>query len=160
MILIAALLSVISKSNSQVRPSPTTLLPTFPTLRPLCLSQFALVNHACSILPYTPTPPPASPASPAPPSPATPVEAHPLCPNKSSHRHGHHHRHSHSSSCNSRISAAEDECCRWLKEVDAKCVCDLLVHLPVFLAKPAHNYTVVVSDECSVTYQCPSRMLT
>ena len=153
MILIAALLSVISKSNSQVRPSPTMLLPTFPTLRPLCLSQFALVNHACSILPYTPTPPP------APPSPATPVDAHPPCPNKTSHRHGHHRRHSHSS-CNSHISAAEDECCRWLKEVDAKCVCDLLVHLPVFLAKPAHNYTVVVSDDCSVTYQCPSRMLT
>ncbi|KAL2900601.1 2S albumin [Bienertia sinuspersici] len=152
LILIASVLAMISKSNSQYRPAPAMPFPTFPALRPLCLSQFALVNHACSMIPYSPMPPP---APPSPPTPAPPAQ--PPCPPKNGHRHGHHHRHRHSGS--SHVNAAADECCRWLKEVDTQCVCDLLVRLPVFLAKPAHDYTVAVSDDCSVTYQCPGRVM-
>lgn len=150
--LITAFLAVISKSNSQYRPAPAIPLPSYPALRPLCLSQFALVNHACSMLPYSPLPPP-SPSSP----PTPPALAQPPCPPKNGHRHGHHHRHKHSSSTH--VSVAAEECCRWLKEVDTQCVCDLLVRLPIFLAKPAHDYTVAVSDDCSVTYQCPGRVM-
>ncbi|XP_057549505.1 uncharacterized protein LOC130827702 [Amaranthus tricolor] len=163
--LIATFLSMISKSNGQFRPSPTTRLPTFPALRPLCLSQFTLVNHACSVLPYSPmsSSPPKPPSSPPPSPPAPSVGAQSPCsPTNTSRRHRHHHRHRSNNTSNneSHLSVAEDECCRWLKEVDTQCVCDLLVRLPVFLAKPAHDYTVVVTDDCSVTYHCLGRVIT
>ncbi|KNA06734.1 hypothetical protein SOVF_178260 [Spinacia oleracea] len=155
LVFITAFLALISKSNSQYRPAPTIPYPGYPALRPLCLSQFALVNHACSMLPYNPLTPPALPSPPPPPAPT----AQPPCPPKNGHRHGHHHRHRHTSTSTTHVSAAADECCRWLKEVDTQCVCDLLVRLPIFLAKPSHDYTVVVSDDCSVTYQCPGRVM-
>ncbi|CAA6669005.1 unnamed protein product [Spirodela intermedia] len=63
------------------------------------------------------------------------------------HHHGHGHRHLHGSS-------AEEHCCRWLKEVDDVCVCDLLVRLPRFLTKPDHNFTVAVGNACNATYSC------
>lgn len=151
-VFITTFLAVISKSICQYRPAPALPFPSFPALRPLCLSQFALVNHACSMLPYSPLPPPAPPSPPTPPAPAQPP-----CPPKTGHRHGHHHRHRHTSSAP--VSAAAEECCRWLKEVDTQCVCDLLVRLPIFLAKPSHDYTVNVSEDCSVTYQCPGRVM-
>lgn len=118
---------------------------------PLCASQFALVNHACSKLPYMPVPPPSPPSPPLPPP-------NPPSPDGSGSRrhssHGHRHRgHRH------RETPIEEECCRWVKEVDSVCVCELLVHLPPFLIKPVHNYTVIVDETCSVTFQCSSSLL-
>uniref|UniRef100_A0A6N2MD81 Uncharacterized protein n=1 Tax=Salix viminalis TaxID=40686 RepID=A0A6N2MD81_SALVM len=48
----------------------------------------------------------------------------------------------------------EENCCRWLNDVDAECVCELLVHLPPFLSKPPHEYTVKIDDSCTVSYSC------
>ncbi|KAL9227951.1 hypothetical protein vseg_003581 [Gypsophila vaccaria] len=113
------------------------------------MSQFALVNHACSMLPYSPVSPPPPPPPSAPPgveTPSTPGD---------SHRRRHHHKRRHNNS----PDPAVEECCRWLKEVDTQCVCDLLVRLPVFLAKPVHAYTVEVDPDCSVTYTCPGRVI-
>ena len=147
--LIAALLALISKSNSQY--PPAFRVPAYPAPRPLCLPQFLLVNRACSRLPYSsvppssPTsPPPLTPSPPSPPSPSSPPSRH-------------HHRHRHGSPYQD--SPEEEECCRWLKQIDNQCVCDLLVYLPDFLAKPRHNFTVSVAQDCTVTYQCPSRVI-
>ncbi|XP_057800826.1 uncharacterized protein LOC131016204 [Salvia miltiorrhiza] len=113
-------------------------------LPPLCASQFALANRACSLLPYTPVPPP------SPPSPPTPLPTEGHHDHHRRHHHGHkHHRH--------KETGAEADCCRWLKEVDDVCICGLLVHLPPFLARPAHNYTVSVGEFCQVTFACASR---
>ncbi|KAI3460864.1 hypothetical protein Pfo_017527 [Paulownia fortunei] len=109
---------------------------------PLCATQLALVNRACSMLPCTPVPPP---SPPSPPSPDGPDSRH-------HHRHGHGHGHGHE-------TPAEEECCRWLKEVDSLCVCDLLVHLPPFLTRPVHNYTIVVDYVCDVTFECGSEQV-
>lgn len=48
----------------------------------------------------------------------------------------------------------EEDCCRWLEEMDDECVCDLLIRLPPFLTKAPHNYSVSIGEECSVTYTC------
>ncbi|KAL6505120.1 hypothetical protein OROGR_024937 [Orobanche gracilis] len=110
---------------------------------PLCAAQYALVNRACSTLPYEWIPPPSPPSRPAPISPPKGREGGP--------RHGLRHVHNE--------TAAQEDCCRWLKEVDDVCVCELLVHLPTFLTRPAHNYTVVVDEACEVTFRCGSRLL-
>ena len=158
LVFIAVFLAIIYKSNSQYRAPPSISVPAYPAPRPLCLSQFLLVNHACSKLPYALVPPP-SPTSPPPPSPPPPSPIAPTSPPSPSngHRHGHHHRHRHGGDYQE--TPAEEECCRWLKQVDTKCVCDLLVYLPTFLAKPRHNYTVTVAQDCTVTYECPSRVI-
>ncbi|KAK3023081.1 hypothetical protein RJ639_043096 [Escallonia herrerae] len=128
--------------------------------RPLCVSQFALVNHACSLLPFTPVPPP-SPPSPPPPSPPSPPCSSDCPPGPEhghrhrQHGHGHRHgghRHEHAE------TPVEADCCRWLNSVDDECVCDLLVYLPPFLSKPIHQYTVTVDSSCNVTFQCSSRL--
>ncbi|GER55310.1 1-phosphatidylinositol-4-phosphate 5-kinases [Striga asiatica] len=102
---------------------------------PLCNNQFTLANHACAPVPYR---------SVRPPSPS-----------------GHHHHHAahrhHRRHGNSTVTPVEEECCRWLKEVDNLCVCNVLTHLPIFLSKLAHNYTVVVDYECEVTFECGLR---
>uniref|UniRef100_A0A453AVF2 Bifunctional inhibitor/plant lipid transfer protein/seed storage helical domain-containing protein n=2 Tax=Aegilops tauschii TaxID=37682 RepID=A0A453AVF2_AEGTS len=46
------------------------------------------------------------------------------------------------------------DCCRWLKEVEPGCVCESLLHLPMFLVKPQHKYTLRVGKTCEVTYRC------
>ncbi|KAG6748551.1 hypothetical protein POTOM_048479 [Populus tomentosa] len=51
-------------------------------------------------------------------------------------------------------SSSEDNCCKWLKELDEQCVCDVLYRLPPFLSKPAHTYTLYVAEACNVTYSC------
>ncbi|CAN1130812.1 hypothetical protein LINPERPRIM_LOCUS13440 [Linum perenne] len=56
-------------------------------------------------------------------------------------------------------SPAEENCCRWLKEMDSECVCDVLVRLPPFLAKPSHVYSVHVYDGCVVTFSCSGRIV-
>ncbi|KAK4355541.1 hypothetical protein RND71_024512 [Anisodus tanguticus] len=118
--------------------------------RPLCPSQFALVNHACSLLPFVGVPPP-SPPSPPPPSPPPPS---PPSPPERRHRHRHRHVRHHVH----KETPVEEDCCRWLKQVDIECVCDLLVRLPLFLSRPVHQYTVMVDPSCNATFQCGSRI--
>ncbi|KAL1559683.1 hypothetical protein AAHA92_09998 [Salvia divinorum] len=102
--------------------------------RPLCVSQLALVNGACGQLPYAPLPPSGEAES-------------------EQHRHHRQRREGHVE------TAKEEECCRWLKEVDNVCMCDLLVHLPPFLTRPVHEYKVVVYDSCELSFSCASRLV-
>ncbi|XP_004495224.2 uncharacterized protein [Cicer arietinum] len=112
------------------------------SLHPLCAPQFALVSNACGMLSFTPGLLP-SPILP-PPSPSSPDdEGH-----KSDHHHHHRHRHGHHS------STEEDNCCRWAKEMDSRCVCEILVRLPPFLTRPLHQYSVVIGESCVITYSC------
>ncbi|XP_028788912.1 selenoprotein Pa-like [Neltuma alba] len=110
--------------------------------RPLCASQFALANYACARLPFTPGTPPSPPPS--------PDDGH-------SHRqrHGHRHRNGHGHGHRHRHhTSQEEDCCRWVKEVDSQCVCEVLLRLPPFLVRPLHQYTVTVGDFCNATYSC------
>ncbi|PON65783.1 Bifunctional inhibitor/plant lipid transfer protein/seed storage helical domain containing protein [Parasponia andersonii] len=115
------------------------------TPRPVCASQYALANYACSMIPYSPLPPP------APSTPSLDANHH-----HGRHHHGHgghRHRHRHHG------TQEEEDCCRWLYEIDTDCVCDMLVHLPDFLSRPVHEYTLVVGDTCNVTYTCGGRVI-
>ncbi|KAI4374307.1 hypothetical protein MLD38_012317 [Melastoma candidum] len=124
-------------------PDPEPVPP--PALRPLCISQFRLVNHACSLLPFTPGPPPSPPVPP--PNPPSPPDN-----SRFGMYHGHRwHHHIHQG------PSQVKECCRWLNEVDDQCVCELLTHLPLFLARPVHEYHVIVPDTCDVIYSCDGR---
>ncbi|KAL2323566.1 hypothetical protein Fmac_027945 [Flemingia macrophylla] len=138
-----------------------------PSLHPLCLSQLALVNFACAMLPLRATPPtlPRTPSpSPFPPLPLTPSPSHatplpltpspshatplPLTPSPSpsppdadeGHR--------------SHQTSQEDDCCRWAREIDSQCVCEILVLLPPFLSRPLHQYSISIGESCNVTYTC------
>ncbi|XP_008368867.4 uncharacterized protein LOC126614191 [Malus sylvestris] len=131
----------------------------FPPARPLCASQFALANYACSMLPFTPTPPPTPPSPPpSPPDDDEGQEEDHGHDHGHSHGHGHnhghrhvHHRHRHH---DHQAIPAEDNCCKWLNQLDNECVCELLVHLPNFLIRPAHAYSVAVGETCTVSYTC------
>ncbi|XP_020541292.1 protein catecholamines up [Jatropha curcas] len=169
-----------------------------PFPRPLCVSQFALVNYACSLLPYTPLPPitPRLPQlSPVPSSPDDEDARHSHGDDggdddehdhnhehehehehgnghnhshthqheeghRHEHGHGHRHRHSHRHTySNPRELTAQQNCCRWLNELDDECVCELLVRLPPFLSRPAHVYTLYLDESCNVTYACQGRII-
>ncbi|TYI49000.1 hypothetical protein E1A91_D12G005400v1 [Gossypium mustelinum] len=122
-------------------PNNLTLIPeqiTFP--HPLCKSQIALVNFACAMVPVLPMPQP-------PPPPA----------DGNGHRHRHRRRHRHRHRHGSHETPEQRYCCEWLRQMDTLCVCEILYHLPPFLWKPNHKYTVVVDDECSVTFLCEGR---
>ncbi|CAL1362029.1 unnamed protein product [Linum trigynum] len=131
---------------------------------PLCASQFSLANYACGSLPFMQLPPPSSlpPAtlsmksSSNPPPPPTSPTSSPSPPGqgRGRHRHGRGHHHHHRTP-----SPAEQNCCRWLKELDGECVCDVLVRLPPFLAKPSHKYTLYVNGACVITYSCSGRIV-
>ncbi|KAL2504186.1 Uncharacterized protein Adt_16246 [Abeliophyllum distichum] len=137
-ILFAVLLVLYPGTESQWvrRPPPLPINP-----HPLCASQYALVNHACATLPFTPIPPPSLLSS-------SPSDG-------SIHRHRHRHGHRHTRGGH-KEARGEHDCCRWLRELDSICVCDLLVHLPPFLSRPIHNYTIIVDESCDVTFQCGS----
>ena len=144
--------ALLPKMESQIRP-PISLPPRTPP--PLCASQFALANYACAMLPVTPGSPP-SPSKPQPPSPGPPPpdddggdDDHKL---RHRHRHGHGYRRKHRHSRPPTLQ--EDNCCRWAREVDSQCVCEVLIRLPPFLTKPAHQYIVKIGDSCNVTYSC------
>lgn len=47
-----------------------------------------------------------------------------------------------------------DNCCRWLKELDAVCICDHLSQLPLVLSRLKHSYVIEVKDDCKVTFDC------
>ncbi|KAI4297574.1 hypothetical protein L6164_037459 [Bauhinia variegata] len=125
-----AFLALLPKMESQVTPPL------------LCLSQVALANYACVMLPHPPGSPPFPPTPfPPPPSPPEVMDGHGQGPGRSRQR-GH------------QLTPQEDKCCRWVKEVDSQCVCEILIHLPSFLARPLHQYTVKVGELCEVTYSC------
>lgn len=136
---IALLLALLPKMESNIRPRFPRVAAPQP---PLCVSQFALANYACGRLPFTHVPPP------SPPSPPYPPDDDNDHGHRRGHGHGHGHRHHHHG------SPQENDCCRWVKEVDSQCVCELLLHLPPFLIKPRHEYTLVIQDSCNVTYSC------
>lgn len=114
---------------------------------PLCASQFTLVNHACSFLPFVLNPPPSHPSLVSAPSPNRPSGQHRR---RQAPRRRHHHRH--------RDNPEEEICCRWLREVDDECVCQLLAQLPAFLSRPVHQYSVMVGETCYESFQCGSRI--
>lgn len=124
-----------------------------PPPRPLCASQFALANYACQALPYTPGPPPIPPSPPIPPVPPCPDDPDSGCTHNHPHRHRHRHRSGH------RETPEQENCCRWLRELDTECVCELLVRLPSFLVRPTHDLTVIVDETCNVTFTCGSRLI-
>lgn len=139
------LLMLVPKLEGQILPPP---LPS----RPLCSSQFALASYACSLIPFSPLPPPQPPSPPSPPDDG----GHNL---EHEHGHGHRHRHGHGHRHRHHDTPTEEACCRWLKQLDSQCVCDLLVRLPNFLARPAHEYTVMVGDSCDVKFTCGGRAI-
>ncbi|XP_010524012.1 PREDICTED: pleckstrin homology-like domain family A member 1 [Tarenaya hassleriana] len=172
------LLLMLSAVRSQRMPIPAQ--------RPLCTSQYALANYACSHLPLIPNPPlpsasqlPPPPAPEANPPPSPPAHPTPDNDHDDDHDHDHdhehedHHRHHHSShkhhhhghhrhkarKVEYKESFAEAECCKWLKQMDNECVCDLLLHLPPLLARPVHDYTVFVDESCIVTFSCGGRFI-
>ncbi|QCD97654.1 uncharacterized protein LOC114163367 [Vigna unguiculata] len=135
------LLALAPKTESQLKPP---LIPVAKAPRPLCGSQFALVNYACSRLPFRHGAPPAD----SPPPPEGDGERHHNHNHRHNHRHGHSHRH--------HQTPEEENCCRWAKEVDNQCVCELLLRLPPFLVRPVHQYTLNVGAACDITYSCGS----
>ncbi|CAK7348178.1 unnamed protein product [Dovyalis caffra] len=121
---------------------PATEANPAPTQHPLCVSQYSLVNYACSGIRGTPLPNYS----------LTSDDDHDGGHGHGhghSHRHGHRHRHRAS---HHGPSSSQDNCCKWLNELDDECVCDLLYNLPPFLSKPAHQYTLYVDEACNVTY--------
>ncbi|KAI7984106.1 hypothetical protein LOK49_LG15G00431 [Camellia lanceoleosa] len=140
---------------------------------PLCITQFALVNRACAMLPHMSLPPPSPPSSP-------PLLDDDGQNHGNRHRHGperehrqehghdhghrhehghrHGHRHAHMHEYRYQESPVQQDCCHWVKEVDAECVCGVLDQLPPSLTRPVHNYTVIVTESCSVTYECGGRL--
>ncbi|KAG6429153.1 hypothetical protein SASPL_107195 [Salvia splendens] len=138
--LLAATILIVSLSTSQAHWHPRR-----PT--PLCVSQLAIVNRACGRLPYARVNPPSLPSPPAREGEGE-VES------------GHHHHHHHRQPREGYVETAQEgECCRWVKEVDTECVCDLLVHLPPFMTRPLHEYKVIVDDSCEVSFSCASRLV-
>ncbi|XVE77757.1 hypothetical protein DITRI_Ditri13aG0088200 [Diplodiscus trichospermus] len=114
--------------------------------RPLCSSQFALVNYACARVPRVPLPPPTHPHQ----------ESGHGNEHRHGHKHGHRHRHRHRHRHHE--TPEQNNCCRWLKTVDIECICDILVNLPAFLSRPNHQFTVDLDENRSVTYSCGGRL--
>ncbi|GMH31002.1 hypothetical protein Nepgr_032845 [Nepenthes gracilis] len=137
---VAALLTLLPLSAGIDNPAVTSLV---------CTSQITLANHACLTIPRTRTSPRMLASQPvqSPDAASAPAQGD---------RRGHTHRRRQRTF---RETQQQQECCHWLHEVDAACVCELLVRLPVFLSKPLHNYTVVVDEKCSVTFECGGRLV-
>ncbi|CAK9310005.1 unnamed protein product [Citrullus colocynthis] len=130
--------------------------------RPLCASQIALANYACAMLPYSTVLPPPTPSlslSDNHESQSTPSPSH-------THRHEHQHRHWHEHQHRHRheqehghqhkipLSPLEENCCKWVQQLDSECICGLLSRLPAFLERPQHNFSVTVGSSCDATYSC------
>lgn len=134
---------------------------------PLCITQLALVNSACAFLHTRHDDDDGDSSPPSPPNDDNDnggddpgrvdngdgqslVDAN----DGDDRRHHHHHHHRRRNRQGRGNSDREQDCCRWLKEVDDECVCALLLRLPPFLTKLEHEYTVEVNDQCNVTYEC------
>ncbi|CAL0320579.1 unnamed protein product [Lupinus luteus] len=128
-------LVLVPKIESQIRPPIGSLPPAPP--RPLCASQFALVNYACAMLSFTPGSPDDN----------VGLSSHQHHQGHAhGHRRGHGHRHGN--------TPEEENCCRWVREMDSQCVCEILVRFPPFLTRPVHQYRVLIGESCDVTYNC------
>lgn len=140
------------------------LLPKLTTsqFNSMCVSQYALANQACSVIP------------------PEEEEEEPINGGHSSQvmlqRHKHHHQnhdnhtqeHEHEHDDNddedesdnpdhppySHHPRANRDCCRWLQEVERTCVCETFRRLPAFLTRPVHSYTIAVGTTCEFTYKC------
>lgn len=121
---------------------------------PVCAAQITLVNHACSFLPFVVNPPPSHHSLVSAPSrnhtDGRHRHGHGSPPHSSRGNHHRHHRHHH--------NPEEELCCRWMREVDDDCVCELLAQLPAFLSRPVHQYSVRVGDGCHESFLCGSRI--
>ncbi|XP_010256204.1 PREDICTED: uncharacterized protein LOC104596643 [Nelumbo nucifera] len=127
-----------------------------PPPHPLCISEIALVSNACAFVP---------------------IEHHltQLTATRTTHRgnqeelvneqqrqqehdneddrqEGHRRRNYHH-------DGPSEECCRWLREVDSMCVCQLFVPMPTFLRRPLHSYTIMVDHTCKVVFKCPQQLV-
>ncbi|MCL7042935.1 hypothetical protein MKW94_027803 [Papaver nudicaule] len=103
----------------------------------LCKAQFALANQACKSLPQ-----------------------HGRSSDRGSHDHNNQHQYTRGSRQQHRrhnLSQQETDCCRWVKQIDAACVCGVLSRMPVFMWKPKHKYMVNVHESCTVTFNCTGR---
>ncbi|OVA05522.1 hypothetical protein BVC80_441g303 [Macleaya cordata] len=129
--------------------------------RPLCISQFALANHACGLLPITTN------------SNQQLVEdvddpdegerRRRRRRRRTGHGHSHqqrhdHRRHSRRHRRHHHHTQEESDCCRWLKEMDDACVCQLFYRMPTFMRRPKHDYVIKVDDTCAVTFSCQGRL--
>nr|DAD33576.1 TPA_asm: hypothetical protein HUJ06_012427 [Nelumbo nucifera] len=156
-----------------------------PAPRPLCMSQFALANHACAFVPLEHHLAADMNGTHHQENQQQMVNEH-----EHEHRHGHDHDHDHDHDHEHRHDHDHDhehrhdhdhdrdhehhrhqahrhrhhhhhganaECCRWVRELDSTCVCQLMVQLPLFLRRSPHTYTVRVEDSCQVKFECPGR---
>ncbi|PIA26501.1 hypothetical protein AQUCO_09200007v1 [Aquilegia coerulea] len=127
-------------------------IPNFVQPRPLCLSQFALVNQACSSLPINVGPvvgaPPDDTDEPNEPDQKGAANGH------EQHRREHHEHHRRRHHRHHEMSKGVEDCCRWLKNLDDACVCELLFRLPPFLRRHSHSYVISLDEDCKVTYKC------
>ncbi|KAE8732525.1 hypothetical protein F3Y22_tig00001849pilonHSYRG00008 [Hibiscus syriacus] len=124
---------------------PNTLPRVSAPPRPLCASQFNIVNYACGGLPLSPFSPPPSRRN----THSSSSSSHSR--RSSSRRHRRRHR--------QRGEDRQDYCCQWLRQVDNECVCDVLAHLPPFLSRPNHHYTVTVGNTCIIRFPCGGRLV-
>ncbi|XP_074347351.1 uncharacterized protein LOC141686200 [Apium graveolens] len=141
------LLFLVMNPKIECFPIRPPLAPIVPT--PLCDAQIAVASSACSMMPFSTFPPP-SPLSQDLPAPSPNSPPSPL--------HRSRHRHSHGHVVHSQ-TPAEQECCHWVRAIDNECVCNVLVHLPVFLSKPTHTYNVITDPSCNIAYTCPGRLM-
>ncbi|KAL4383048.1 hypothetical protein GQ457_15G022520 [Hibiscus cannabinus] len=159
MVLLASMFLVALPIQLPIMPPRRELPP--PHLHPLCVSQLTLVNYACGTVPLVPSPFFSS---------DTPDEGNGTESrrrgdgNRAGTRQGgeRHNRRRHEHKHEQRPKEMTPEqayCCRWLKMVDADCVCGVLARLPLFLSWPLHRYTVSVEEACIVTYSCGGRRL-
>ncbi|XP_039005767.1 uncharacterized protein LOC120133194 [Hibiscus syriacus] len=109
---------------------PTKLPWLCGSLRPICVSQISILNYACGGLPLSPFPPPSHHRK---------GRGRSSCKHRRRRRHGQHRR-----------SDRQNYCCQWLRQVDNECVCDVLAHLPAFLSRPNHQYTIPIGDTCTI----------
>ncbi|KAI3979699.1 hypothetical protein MKX01_013794 [Papaver californicum] len=142
---------------------------SLPIQKPLCISQFALANQACGSIPIQQdlveyVEDPEDPENGRHRSSRTRNRER----SNSRARDGESHNGSHSRQHRRRrarrhrhhhhLSQNEMDCCRWMKEMDDACVCQLLYRMPAFMRKPKHDYVVKVHDSCTVTFNCPGRL--
>ncbi|KAI3979858.1 hypothetical protein MKX01_042512 [Papaver californicum] len=153
---------ILLSSISDVELLPLRTFPSAPR-PPLCISEFALVNQACSMVPIRSGPPqmpyigqPSLPLAPPPPPPPRHYrdddnERDRDDEHRRHHRHQIHHRSAHQTSVNL-------NCCKWLKELDTSCICGLMVRLPRFLIRNRHGFSIIVEDTCDVSFNCEGHL--
>jgi hypothetical protein len=125
-----------------------------PVPRPLCASQFSLANYACARLPLRPVTPPSPPDDED--DDGGNREDHEV----HHHRHGRKSRHRHHS--HHEQGPGEHDCCRWARQMDSQCVCEVLYLLPAFanfIMRPVHAISLSISDTCNVTYTCSGTII-